>query len=95
MYGDVRTIGTGTSMLMIAQLIVASLLVILLDELLNKGYGIGSGISLFISCNVSENILWKCISPMTISSGDDTEFEGCIINFFHKLIFAESKSAAL
>jgi len=40
----------------------------MLDELLNKGYGLGSGISLFIATNICENILWKAFSPMTIKT---------------------------
>jgi len=40
----------------------------MLDELLNKGYGLGSGISLFIATNICENILWKAFSPMTIET---------------------------
>ena len=36
----------------VIQLIVAALIVILLDELLQKGYGLGSGINLFIATNI-------------------------------------------
>ena len=41
------------------QLVVAGFVVLLLDELLNKGYGLGSGISLFIATNICETIVWK------------------------------------
>lgn len=33
-----------------------------------KILGLGSGISLFIATNVSENILWKSFSPITLST---------------------------
>ncbi len=46
------------------------------DELLQKGYGLGSGISLFIATNICENIVWKALSPTTINTGRGTEFEG-------------------
>ena len=41
-----------TVCLLIIQLIVAALIVILLDEPLKKGYGLGSGINLFIAINI-------------------------------------------
>ncbi|KAE8709087.1 Protein transport protein Sec61 subunit alpha isoform 2 [Hibiscus syriacus] len=43
---------------------------------LGKGYGLGSGISLFIATNICENIIWKAFSPTTINSGRGAEFEG-------------------
>lgn len=55
----------------------------LLDDLMQKGYGLGSGISLFIATNICENILWKTFSPITITTGSGTEFEGSIVNAIH------------
>jgi protein transport protein SEC61 subunit alpha len=52
---------------------VAGLIVILLDELLQKGYGLGSGISLFIATNICESIIWKAFSPTTINTGENKE----------------------
>jgi protein transport protein SEC61 subunit alpha len=52
--------------LIVAQLSIAGIIVLLLDELLQKGYGLGSGISLFIATNICEIILWKSFSPITI-----------------------------
>jgi preprotein translocase subunit SecY len=37
----------------------------LLDELIQKGWGLGSGISLFIMAGVAQNILWQTFSPGT------------------------------
>lgn len=51
------------------QLFCAGLIVLLLDELLQKGYGLGSGISLFIATNICETIVWKAFSPATINTG--------------------------
>jgi len=55
----------------------------MLDELVQKGYGIGNGISLFIAVNICESIVWKCFSPVTIRSDSGTEFEGVIIALWH------------
>ena len=44
MYGDLASIGLGNALLIIAQLFCSGLIVLTLDELLQKGYGLGSGI---------------------------------------------------
>lgn len=67
----------------------------MLDELLQKGYGLGSGISLFIATNICENILWKSFSPITIRTEQGTEFEGAIIALFHFLLTKSNKIYAL
>jgi protein transport protein SEC61 subunit alpha len=51
------------------------LIVLLLDELLQKGYGLGSGISLFIATNICETIVWKAFSPATVNTGRGTIVE--------------------
>lgn len=61
--------------MIILQLFAAGMVVIILDELLQKGYGLGSGISLFIATNICESIIWKAFSPTTINTGRGTEFE--------------------
>ena len=56
-----------------------------------QGYGLGSGISLFIATNICETIVWKvglkrepcegiqAFSPTTINTGKGTEFEGAMV----------------
>jgi len=95
MYGDVSEIGAGNAILIIMQLIFAGIIVIVLDELLQKGYGLGSGISLFIATNICESIIWKAFSPTTINTGRGTEFEGAVIALFHLVITRENKLTAL
>ena len=94
-YGSYSQLGLVNASLIVAQLFFAGVLVLLLDELLQKGYGLGSGISIFIAANIAETILWKSFSPMTITSGNETEFEGAIIAFFHFLITRSNKLEAL
>merc|ERR1712032_196016 len=45
MYGELNDLGAGNAILIIMQLFIAGVIVIILDELLQKGYGLGSGIS--------------------------------------------------
>merc|ERR1711977_732263 len=79
----------------IMQLFFAGVIVIVLDELLQKGYGLGSGISLFIAVNICESIVWKAFSPTTVNTGKGTEFEGAVIALFHLLITRSDKVMAL
>ncbi|KAK0395728.1 hypothetical protein QR680_001400 [Steinernema hermaphroditum] len=95
MYGDPSEIGAGICLLIVIQLVFAGLIVLLLDELLQKGYGLGSGISLFIATNICETIVWKAFSPTTINSGRGTEFEGAVIALFHLLATRSDKVRAL
>jgi protein transport protein SEC61 subunit alpha len=67
----------------------------ILDELLSKGYGIGSGISLFIATNISENIIWKSFSPFTVTSERGVEYEGAIVATIHFLITKNNKVEAI
>lgn len=95
MYGEVSELGPVNSILIVAQLSIAGIIVILLDELLQKGYGLGSGISLFIATNICEIILWKSFSPVTIRTEQGAEFEGAIIALFHFLLTKQNKLYAL
>jgi preprotein translocase SecY subunit len=54
-----------TTIIIFLQLLGAGVVVILLDELIQKGWGLGSGISLFIMAGVAQNILWQTFSPGT------------------------------
>ena len=47
------------------QLLGAGVIVMLMDELVQKGWGLGSGISLFIMAGVAQNILWQTFNPGT------------------------------
>ncbi|AIC15628.1 preprotein translocase subunit SecY [Nitrososphaera viennensis] len=53
----------------VAQLIGASVLVMLLDELVQKGWGVGSGLSLFIMAGIAQTILWSVFSPFPAQDG--------------------------
>ncbi|KAK9130398.1 hypothetical protein Sjap_010885 [Stephania japonica] len=95
MYGSVGQLGVGNAILIIVQLCFAGIIVMCLDELLQKGYGLGSGISLFIATNIYETIIWKAFGPTTINAGRGAEFEGVVIALFHLLITRNDKVRAL
>lgn len=95
MYGDISKIGVLPAIGIIIQLFFAGFMVILLDELMQKGYGIGSGISLFIATNICENIFWRALSPITIQTENGIEFEGALVNSLYLLVTKENKLLAL
>ena len=55
--------------ILIGQLMIASIIIMLLDELIQKGWGLGSGISLFIMAGVTQQILWSLFSPLPAGDG--------------------------
>ena len=94
-YGDPSELGAGICLILVLQLFLAGVVIILLDELLENGYGLGSGISLFIATNICETIIWKAFSPTTYNTGKGTEFEGAIISLFYLLLTRHDKMRAL
>lgn len=65
-------------------------MIIYLDELLQKGYGVGGGISLFIATNICEGLFWRAFSPVTIKTENGIEFEGALIACFHFFLTKKS-----
>ncbi len=63
MYGT--SLAGPTILIIFIQLVVTGIIVMLMDELVQKGWGLGSGISLFIMAGVAQNILWSMFSPPT------------------------------
>ncbi|HIE18101.1 TPA: preprotein translocase subunit SecY, partial [Candidatus Bathyarchaeota archaeon] len=59
------------SLVIFTQLLVAGLILMLLDEMIQKGWGIGSGISLFILAGVARRIMLSCFSVMPVGGGSE------------------------
>ena len=76
-------------------MVFASIVILMLDEMLQKGYGLGSGISLFIAVNICESIVWKAFSPITVRGEGGVEYEGAVVALFHLLITRSNKLSAL
>jgi preprotein translocase SecY subunit len=62
MYGALS--GT-VAIIVFLQLVASGIIVLLLDELVQKGWGFGSGISLFIMAGVAQSIFWESFSPVS------------------------------
>ncbi|MEM0285537.1 MAG: preprotein translocase subunit SecY [Candidatus Methanomethyliaceae archaeon] len=76
------------SIIIILQLTLVGILVILMDELIQKGWGIGSGVSLFILAGVSQQIVWLTFSP--IGPLPDGKSLGALLAFFQTLIVGDN-----
>jgi preprotein translocase SecY subunit len=59
----------GVLYVIIGQLIASSVIIMFLDELVQKGWGLGSGISIFIMAGVAQQILWSLFSPLPAGDG--------------------------
>ena len=86
-FGDLGTIGIDGALFIFAQLLFSGVVIILLDELLQKGWGLGSGVSLFIAAGVCGQIFWNAFSflPAPAEAGDPQVPRGIIIAFFSVL----------
>lgn len=70
-YGPVAELGSEAVMLIMSQLLAAGIAIILLDEMIQKGWGLGSGISLFIAGGVATQIFWNAFHISTQTSQDN------------------------
>jgi protein transport protein SEC61 subunit alpha len=74
------------------QLLLSGLVIILLDELLQKGWGIGSGVSLFIATGVAGQVFWSLFSFIEVNPG---EARGIVVAFFQSLTNPNIDTATL
>ncbi|MFX0103997.1 MAG: preprotein translocase subunit SecY [Candidatus Hodarchaeota archaeon] len=81
-FGPLYEIGLDGSFFIFFQLLFAGIIIILLDELLQKGWGLGSGVSLFIAAGVSGQIFWNAFSFIPAPDGVP---RGIVIAFFSVL----------
>jgi len=82
--GTYGTLQVTTEIVILLQLVGAGLIVLLLDELLQKGWGLGSGISLFIAAGVASSIWWDAMAPMGPMA--DGHYLGAVIAFGQSLV---------
>jgi preprotein translocase SecY subunit len=82
--GTYGTLKVTTEIIILLQLVGAGLIVLLLDELLQKGWGLGSGISLFIAAGVASSIWWDSVAPMGPMA--DGHYLGAVVAFGQSLL---------
>jgi preprotein translocase subunit SecY/protein transport protein SEC61 subunit alpha len=67
------------SVLVFIQLMIAGLVLMMLDEMLQKGWGFGSGISLFILGGVAQTVMWDTFAATPVNLHQDLKSWGAII----------------
>jgi protein transport protein SEC61 subunit alpha len=82
--GTYGTLAGTTEVVILLQLVGAGLIVLLLDELLQKGWGLGSGISLFIAAGVASSIWWDSMAPMGPMA--DGHYLGALVAFGQSIV---------
>ena len=85
-FGNIAEIGPAAIIFIFLQLFFSGIIIILLDEMLQKGWGIGSGVSLFIATGVAGQVFWNCFSFVPMTGGDfDNMPRGIVIAFFQAI----------
>eukprot|EP00661_Eupelagonemidae_sp_cell13_P004986 gene4986-biopygen16122 len=99
--GFYGSVGIINGILLILQLFGAALVVIYCDEMLQKGYGVGSGISLFTCGAVTLEMLWKFMGPSSLPlltetgiANNTTQYVGAALALPHALFTREDRMLA-
>ncbi|KAG0937015.1 hypothetical protein G6F57_007713 [Rhizopus arrhizus] len=95
LYGNPNDIGAVGCGLLTLQLVLSSTVIMLMDELMQKGYGLGSGINIFVAANVCQTVFWKFISFSSVPTYRGSEYEGAIVSIFHLIGSRSNKIRAL
>lgn len=82
-----------TEIVIMLQLVAAGIIVLLLDELLQKGWGLGSGISLFIAAGVAATIWWDSVAPMGPMA--DGKYLGAVVAFAQGVLSRQNLTGVL
>jgi len=79
--GVYGSLAISTAIVIFLQLLSAGIVIMLLDEMIQKGWGIGSGISLFIMAGVAQRVFWDSFG-LSIGLGDGKSY-GAFPALFH------------
>ncbi|KAJ3075406.1 translocon subunit [Podochytrium sp. JEL0797] len=80
---------------LILQLCVAGMLCITIDEVLQRGYGFGTGYNLFIGAHITENLVWNTLSFRSLQTGRGTEYEGSLVALVQLVLTRRDKFRAV
>jgi len=86
--GVYQNINSWQAIIIFTELLAAGLLLMLLDEMIQKGWGIGSGISLFILAGVAQRIVWDSLLPY--GPFQDGKYYGALVAFTQTIIARQS-----
>ncbi len=84
-YGEPSAISPSTQAIIVLQLTLAGISIILMDEMVQKGYGLGSGISLFIAASVSFTIFRGMFDLTQVQIRGETRYNGAVLQFVQSI----------
>ncbi|MCE7736420.1 MAG: preprotein translocase subunit SecY [Candidatus Heimdallarchaeota archaeon] len=86
-YGENVKANPGAQVMIVTQLVAAGICIMLMDEVVQKGWGLGSGISLFIATSVSVTVFSGAFSLDNVSDVGDgkTWRQGAILFFIQSI----------
>ncbi len=64
-----RNLAPHTIAIILTQFFIVGILVVLMDETIQKGWGLGSGVSLFIMAGVAQQVMWNTFSIIPTGEG--------------------------
>ncbi|MFX1481640.1 MAG: preprotein translocase subunit SecY [Promethearchaeota archaeon] len=70
------SLGPVQQVIVFAQLFTSGIIVILMDELVQKGWGLGSGVSLFIMTNVAGQVMYNSLNFIDVESASPLFYNG-------------------
>ena len=89
-YGDLKI---SQNILIAVQLFLVGFTILLMDELLQRGYGLGRGVTLFIITSVSFDIFDGMFNlTQDVTEGGLVWFRGCILAFFQGIARGDLKT---
>jgi len=92
--GVYGTLDPRASVLVFLQLLVAGLVLMMLDEMIQKGWGFGSGISLFILGGVAQTVLWDSLALTPTYLHEDQKSWGAIVALIQTALSGQSLESA-
>lgn len=95
MYGAPSELGFSVVLLLLLQLFGAGLLVILMNEILDKGYAFGPGVSFFTTLTVCQQIFWNAFSLSANDFGRGNEYTGSVVSLVHYIYTRKSFKQAV
>jgi len=93
--GVYGTLDPRASVLVFMQLMIAGLVLMLFDEMIQKGWGFGSGISLFILAGVAQSVVWDSFAVTPINLHQDLKSYGAIVATIQTALSGQPLSSVL
>jgi len=93
--GVYGTLDARAAVLVFMQLLIAGFVLMMMDEMIQKGWGIGSGISLFIMAGVAQTVVWNSLAPTPPFLHQDNKSYGALVALIQTALAGQPLQDAL